>query len=81
MDMVSILDSHPDPVFSNGPVKKGNKGDIRRKWDPHGEVLSMPMYEHDTGAVELMKQRAEVEYSEGSIRPGWDERWSCGPRR
>jgi len=81
MDMVSIMDQYPDPVYANGPAKRGNRGDVRRKWDPHGDVLSMPMYEHDTGPVNLIKQRPEVAYSEHSIRPGWDERWSHGLHR
>lgn len=81
MDMVSIMDQHPDPVFANGPAKKGNRGDVRRKWDPYGTVVAMPMYEHDTGPVELIKQSPEVGYSEHSIRPGWDERWSSGSHR
>lgn len=81
LDMVSIMDKHPDPLYANGPTKQGNRGDVRRKWDPHGEVVSMPMYEHTTEAVNLLKQRAEVEYCEQSIGPGWDERWLRGSNR
>ena len=72
-DMVSIMDKHVDPVFKSGIPQTGNKQHIRRKWDPQGEVLSLPMYEHDTGPVKLLKQR-KVEYIEGSVE-GLDERW------
>lgn len=75
-DMISIMDQHPDPVFKNGPVRTGERSDIRRKWNPQREVIPLPMYEHDTGPVSLLRQRADIEYSENSICPGWDERWS-----
>lgn len=72
-DMVSIMDKYPDPLFQYGQAKTVDKHDVKRKWDPHGDVLSLPMYEHDTGPVKLKKQR-KVEYIQGGIE-GWDERW------
>ncbi|CAD6575774.1 MAG: hypothetical protein ASARMPREDX12_002062 [Alectoria sarmentosa] len=72
-DMVSIMDEHPDPLFKYGQAKTGDKHDIERKWDSQGNVLCLPMYEHDTGPVDLIKQR-KVEHTQGSI-DGWDERW------
>ena len=72
-DMVSIMDTYVDPLFKFGTAKTGNKDQVERKWDPYGEALCLPMYEHDTGPVKLIKQR-KVEYTEGSIE-GWDERW------
>ena len=72
-DMVSIMDKYADPLFKYGMAKTGDKHQVERKWDPHGDVLCLPMYEHDTGPVKLIKQR-RVEYTEGSIE-GWDERW------
>lgn len=72
-DMVSIMDGHGDPLFKYGMAKMGDKHQVERKWDPQGNVLCLPMYEHDTGPVKLIKQR-KVEYTEGSIE-GWDERW------
>lgn len=72
-DMVSIMDGHGDPLFKYGMAKTGDKHQVERKWDPQGDVLCLPMYEHDTGPVKLIKQR-KVEYTEGSIE-GWDERW------
>lgn len=72
-DMVSIMDKYPDPLFQYGQAKTMDKHDVKRKWDPHGDVLSLPMYEHDTGPVSLIKQR-KVEYIQGAIE-GWDERW------
>ena len=73
IDMVSVMDNHPDPLFKHGQTRIGGRYDISRKWDPQGKVLCLPMYEHDTGPVNLMKQR-KVEHTRGSIE-GWDERW------
>lgn len=72
-DMVSIMDRYADPLYKYGIAKTADKHEIERRWDPHGDVLCLPMYEHDTGPVKLIKQR-KVEYAEGSIE-GWDERW------
>lgn len=73
-DMVSIMDKHPDPLFQYGQAKTVDKHDVKRKWDPQGDVLSLPMYEHDSGPVNLIKQR-KVGYIQGSSIHGWDERW------
>ena len=73
IDMVSIMDPHPDSVFKDGPAMTGDWKDVHRKWDPQGDVACLPMYEHDTGPVNLLRQRP-VEYAEGIIE-GWDERW------
>ncbi len=73
IDMVSIMDNHVDPLFKYRMTRPGEKHHIKRRWDPQGNVLCLPMYEHDTGPVKLLKQR-KVEYIEGSIE-GWDERW------
>ena len=80
------MDRYGDPLYKYGIAKKTDKHEIERRWDPHGKVLCLPMYEHDTGPVKLIKQR-KVEYTEGSIE-GWDERWqheqhwtAPGPRR
>ena len=67
------MDEYADPLFQYGKAKKGDKLQVERRWDPHGDVLCLPMYEHDTGPMKLIKQR-KVEYTEGSIE-GWDERW------
>ena len=76
LDIVSVLDQHPDSVFQNVPTKRNNRGDVRHKWDLQEEAISLPMYEHVTGPVKLLKQQPRLEYSERSIRQGWDERWS-----
>ena len=81
LDIVSIMDKHPDPIFQKGPVPKGDRGDIRRRWDPNREAVAMPMYEHNNGPVNLLKQHAEVEFMEGSLRPGLDERWLSASQR
>lgn len=80
LDVVSIMDQYPDPLFKHGPAKRNDRGDVPRKWDPYGDAIPMPMYEHTFGAVNLSKQKAEVEYAEPSIDPGLDERWSTSPQ-
>lgn len=72
------MDKFPDPLFKYGQTKTVDKHNIERTWDP-GNVLCLPMYEHTTGPVRLIKQQ-KVQYTQGSIE-GWDERWkSEGPR-
>ena len=82
IDMVSIMDRHCDPIFdmsssvkaktSNAQHRYGD--DVQRRWDPQGDAASLPMYEHDDGPVNLLKQR-RVGCVEGVVE-GWDERWS-----
>ena len=79
LDMVSIMDKHMDPLFKYGMAETGGERRVERKWDPQGNVLCLPMYEHDTGPVKLIKQR-KVGYIEGSL-DGWDERWQQGEPR
>lgn len=83
LDMVSIMDQHPDPVFSNRPAAirdmpstNGVMQDaIERRWNSQGDAASLPMYEHDDGPVNLLMQQ-DVGHVKGAIE-GWDERWSC----
>jgi len=82
LDMVSIMDQHPDSVFENGLATTANmsypknyvRDAIEQRWDPQGDVASLPMYEHDEGPVNLLKQQ-DVRHVEG-VMAGWDERWS-----
>ena len=78
-ESLSVMDDYPDPLFKYGQARIGGRYDIERKWDPQGKVLCLPMYEHDTGPVSLIKQR-KVEHTRGSIE-GWDERWQPGETR
>ena len=75
LDMVSIMDQHPDPLFKIGPARRHDQCDVRRKWDLNESSISLPMYEHDDGPVELLKQQEDVRYSNSPARPGLDERW------
>ena len=79
LDMVSIMDKHVDPLFNYGMANTGDERQVKRKWDPQGNVLCLPMYEHDTGPVKLIKQR-KVGCIESSL-DGWDERWQHGEPR
>ncbi|MCJ1470014.1 hypothetical protein MMC07_008659, partial [Pseudocyphellaria aurata] len=58
VDVVSVMDHHPDPIFRSGPKRTGNRAlDLRRKWDPRSEVLSLPLYEQLEGNINLRTQR------------------------
>ena len=75
-DMVSVMNRHPDPIFNNGPAQ--DEHDVERKWDPQGNILCLPLYEHSNGAVKLRKQQSVRETkinATSSPKPGWDERW------
>lgn len=74
LDVVSVMDRHPDPIFGSGPKNTGNRAlDLRRKWDPQSEILSLPLYEQLEGNINLRMQRGVG--SGGPSRKGWDERW------
>ena len=74
VDMVSMMNQHPDPVFEYGPGKTGNKNiDVIAKWDPQQDALCLPAYEQTPGNITLVKQR-KVGDVRGS-KNDWDERW------
>jgi WD40 repeat protein len=78
LDFVSMLDKHPDPVFTNGLVRdqRGNIN-VLRSWNPKNDVLNLAMYDH-SGAGELrLKTQAGVGLYTGALR-GYDERWRDG---
>lgn len=50
---------------------------MEQRWNPQGDVRSLPMYEHDEGPVNLLKQRdVRVRVNVEGVIEGWDERWS-----
>ena len=74
IDIVSIMDQRPDPIFNYEPTKTGSRLDVKAKWDPEGKVSCLPMYEHDDRAITLMRQKPVDFYAQSKIE-GWDERW------
>ena len=85
VDMVSIMDKHQDPVFEHSSAAKANMSYpkhyihdfMEQRWNPQGDVGSLPMYEHDEGPVHLLKQRdVRVRVNVEGMIEGWDERWS-----
>ena len=74
VDIVSIMDENPDPIFNNKSTKTGSRLDVKAKWDPEGKVSCLPVYEHSVGAVTIVKQKP-VDYYPRSKVDGWDERW------
>lgn len=91
IDMVSVLDRHHDPLYGFAPepdaaLTVDSAPDYRyldavaEKWDPHGDVMSLPMYEHNTGPVTLRHQQP-VRHIIGQNFVGLDERWSAASIR
>ncbi|KAI9717182.1 MAG: hypothetical protein M1812_004930 [Candelaria pacifica] len=78
LDIVSMMDKHPDPVFKFGPQKTGNVDfDIKKKWDPRGDLMRLAMYEQvPMGAMRLRVQSQVGDFDAGV--PGWDDRWCDG---
>ena len=74
IDIVSIMDQNPDSIFNYEPTMSGNSLDVRAKWDQEGKVSCLPMYEHNDGAITLMRQKPVDYYAQSNIK-GWDERW------
>ncbi|KAI9781906.1 MAG: hypothetical protein M1835_004162 [Candelina submexicana] len=78
LDIVSMMDQHPDPVFKYGPKRTGNvDSDIKRKWDPQGDVTRLAMYEQVPMGAMRLRVQSEVGDFEGGV-PGWDDRWCDG---
>lgn len=67
LDMVSVMDRHPDPIYKYGPT------DVREKWDPFLEVLNFSLYEQLDSNGDLRFQRRVGEI--GPSKKGLDGRW------
>jgi len=92
LDFVAMLDAHPDPIFKAGLVgqqqgKRHRPGlDVKKSWDPRGDVLNLAMYEQESlgsgggeGAMRLRVQRPVGRVSVGArALEGYDERWRDG---
>ncbi len=74
IDIVSIMDQHPDSIFNFEATKTGSRFDVKAKWDPEGKVSCLPMYEHNDRAITLMRQKPVDYYAQSEVE-GWDERW------
>ncbi|CAF9916154.1 MAG: hypothetical protein HETSPECPRED_002778 [Heterodermia speciosa] len=93
LDVVSILDRHPDPVFSTGLSSSScAPWEKSPKWDPGQEAINLRLYERVTGNVRIKTQlgvdeagrRFCVGKSERArlgrkdVGEAWDERWREG---
>ncbi|KAL8894055.1 MAG: hypothetical protein Q9192_004658 [Flavoplaca navasiana] len=79
VDVSSTYDRFPDPIYNPEPRIRGiSKEDAIQKWDPHRNVMSVNLYEHDSTNIELMHQARIGERQPGDRMPGWDERWYSG---
>lgn len=81
LDFVSMLDRHPDPVFRPAikRIPKTGDIDIKRTWNPHGDILNLAMYEQtqSSGGAVRLKAQAGIGRYPASL-PGYDERWKDG---
>ena len=75
LNFTSMLDKHPDPVFSRGIVRdpRGNVN-IIKSWNPKHDVLNFAMYEHAPGAGMRLRTQAGIGLYNGQLS-GYDERW------
>lgn len=74
LDITSVYDRFPDPVFRLGSQDIGySYRDAVRKWDPHQEVMCLAMYEQVRGPIVLRQQSPIGE--PGTEIVGLDERW------
>jgi hypothetical protein len=77
LNFTSMLDKHPDPIFSRGMVRdqRGNVNVIK-SWNPKHDVLNFAMYEHWPREMRLRVQ-AGIGLYPGQLW-GYDERWRDG---
>ena len=72
LDVVSVMDRNPDPIYQDMRERIGNVK-VAERWNPQSAVINMALYEHRHGNVILHKQQ-DVNHAFG-LRKGWDERW------
>ncbi|EON69054.1 hypothetical protein W97_08367 [Coniosporium apollinis CBS 100218] len=90
LDMTSVLDEHPDPVFQGESVHAAREAhgagmgrsravDVRQRWDPKGDVLNLAMFSQTDGQMKLRVQKSVGETSRrreaAEGMEGLDERW------
>ena len=76
IDIMSMMDKHPDPIFKHRvKIGSSNRDGSVSRYDPPGSVLNLSLLEQDRhGSMKLKSQTGlGVRHSHGM--PGWDERW------
>lgn len=73
IDIVSVVDRHPDPIYQNMRKWIGNENKVNQKWNPQSDVIQLALYEHHQ-RTPTFKMQQEVDHAIG-LRKGWDERW------
>lgn len=74
IDIVSIMDQYPDPIFQHEPKRTLSLDSyIRMKWNPRSDALCLPASEMVNGKISLMIQ-SRIGVAKGCKR-GFDERW------
>lgn len=80
LDITSVYDRFPDPIYNLGPMPARQNNTPRNflkavasKWDPHAEVLCLAMYDQVVGQP-ILKHQAAIG-KPGDEIPGLDERW------
>lgn len=72
LDVVSVMDRNPDPIYQDTRERKRNMN-VAERWNPRSAVINMALYEHLQSNIALHRQQ-EVHRAIG-LRKGWDERW------
>ena len=75
-DTVSVLDPHPDTIFTHNRGSTANgQSDVTGRWDPGLSAMNLRLYEQ-TGNFNLKTQQPLSKLSAGAPHEiGWDERW------
>ena len=76
IDIMSMMEKHPDPIYKYGArCRAGNRSDRMAKYDPRGLVLNLGLIEQTTGAGMMLGSQVRIGAWNTQMIPGWDERW------
>jgi len=75
VDVTSVMDKHPDPIYGSDP-RLDRQGTVSRKWDPRGDAMNLSLFYNDTATLTMMVQQNVTNLKRGKALKGWDERWT-----
>lgn len=74
IDVVSVMDRDPDPIYQTTGKWTRNESNMKKRWLSRPDEIQMALYEHRQDKITLIVQR-EIDYAIRSTN-GWDELWS-----
>ena len=86
LDVVSVFDQHPDPVYSTGLRNDERPSTATPKWDPDQDAVNLGLYERAAGDINMKIQvapgskatrHASMESEGKGDARHWDERWEA----